>query len=312
MRSVLLAILILSLTLGCSDDSATTTIPSGPIVAPIGAAGGTTPTGGGGTTGTGGAIGGSAGGFGGPDLGAGGIGGTSAGGTPVGGAGGGSPSAPSGGETSAGGTNGGGTDAGGSTGTGGSPGMNTGGAGGDVAGGGSAGDGAGGVTMMPAETEGFFFYLDNCDACHEFMGEGKPPDQGGPEVAHTDRGYARWVIRNGRSRPDFVQSMRGHPEDELPDNILEELLDYLDSIPQPTTPEGLYLDYCGNCHGLDAQGGITESDISVSSVEAYIASTRSGHNLGMYAERQLFMPQFGPEQLSDEEITAIHGYVMGL
>jgi mono/diheme cytochrome c family protein len=172
--------------------------------------------------------------------------------------------------------------------------------------------GVGGPTDVLPETEGYFFFLDNCEACHGLTGGGEAKDQGGPNVAHPDRELARWVIRNGRVRPDYVQNMRVHLPAELPDPVLEEILDYLESVPKPATPQGLFLDYCANCHGEDAKGGLSKKDLTLADEAKIIASARLGRNPTLVSERERYMPLFTPEKLSDQELGAIAAYIVGL
>jgi hypothetical protein len=99
-----------------------------------------------------------------------------------------------------------------------------------------------------------------CAACHGPNGEGTAL---GYEIRHPVRPYATWVVRHGRTGGEFPGSaMLAYAPSSLTDAQLGTIFDYLDSLPQPTTGEGLYLDYCRNCHGTDARGGVTGVDIS--------------------------------------------------
>jgi mono/diheme cytochrome c family protein len=117
----------------------------------------------------------------------------------------------------------------------------------------------------------------------------------------------------------------GHPEypllpmaaydtTALPDDTLNAMLDFLAAQPQPTTGETLYADYCRNCHGADAQGGVTGVGLVGEGLNAFINTVRSGDNPTAFATqpRSGYMPQWTADELSDAEITMIRDYVLTL
>lgn len=174
----------------------------------------------------------------------------------------------------------------------------------------SSGGGESSTGDAPA-ISGEEFFLSVCASCHGNDGEGTAL---GYEVQHPVRDYSTWVVRNGRppgnaELPGSV--MVAYAPGTLEDATLEEIWDYLDTFAQPTTGEALYMDYCGNCHGADAAGGITGVDIRVELAEIF-EKVREGENVGNYAARGSSMPRFSESRISDAEIQLIADYVAGL
>ncbi|MBC8067859.1 MAG: cytochrome c, partial [Deltaproteobacteria bacterium] len=94
------------------------------------------------------------------------------------------------------------------------------------------------------------------------------------------------------------------------DAELESIFDYLDSFPQPAEGEGLFMDYCRNCHGVDAAGGVVGVDIRDEVSEA-LEKVRDGEGNDI-GNRTEFMPAFSEARLSDDEVAAIVEFVGGL
>jgi mono/diheme cytochrome c family protein len=208
---------------------------------------------------------------------------------------------------SAGTASAGGAGAGGSSGFG-NAGSSSGGAG---AGGtaGSAGGGAAG-TAGTGEITPEGYYADVCGDCHGANGEGA---EDGPELQHPFDDFATWVIRNGRTgHPDYEDDMAEYGPTSLPEPILTGILEFLSEIPQPTSGEGLYADYCANCHGADGTGGVTGIDISREPLAELIEHARAGAHPGEFANREEFMPAFDESVLSDAEIGLISQYLSSL
>ena len=166
---------------------------------------------------------------------------------------------------------------------------------------------AGGAAAMP--TTGLEFFAQECAVCHGANGEGV--DLLGPEIQHPPREFATWVVRNGRTHPDFAGAMVAYGTDVVSDEWLNEILDYLNSQPQPTTAEALYLDYCANCHGADGAGGVTMRPI-INESQNVQDLVRNGHGGQDYGNRREYMPVFSQMQLSDAEVTMLQQYVQGL
>jgi hypothetical protein len=219
------------------------------------------------------------------------------GGSATGGAGG-SSTAGTGG--SGGGSGGAGGSAG-QSGTGGSAG--TGGAGGS-----GSGDAAGEAASEVASHQVPGYGL--CLPCHGPEGAGVP--MMGPEIQHPVVDFSTWVVRNGRTHPDYKMPMMKYPPEVLPDTQLQGIFTFLASRPKPTTGAGLYKDYCENCHGSNAQGGVTMRPIANEPVNVFITDTRAGHHPGEFSNRREYMPKWTAAELSDAEIRLIFMYVDGL
>jgi len=88
------------------------------------------------------------------------------------------------------------------------------------------------------------------------------------------------------------------------------IFDYLDTPPQPTTGEGLYLDYCGNCHGADGLGGTTTRALTDAAVLAELVdTTRNGTHPGEEDNRPEHMPPMDATILTDAELELISDYI---
>ncbi|MCA9707105.1 MAG: cytochrome c [Myxococcales bacterium] len=154
-------------------------------------------------------------------------------------------------------------------------------------------------------------YLAVCAPCHGMSGEGTAL---GYEVQHPVRIYSDWVVRNGRPGTEFEGSaMAAYDPSVASDTQLEEIWDYLDTFPQPTTGEGLYLDYCRNCHGADAHGGVTGVDLhEPGAMLELFEKVREGENLANPGARTSYMPAFDTTWLTDEEIQLIADHILTL
>jgi mono/diheme cytochrome c family protein len=226
------------------------------------------------------------------------------GGSSASGAGGGAPLVSSAG---AGGTTAfaGGTEAGGSGASG--LGIVAGAAGSIVVSGASGGQ-AGGGGSGPAPSEGQALYDLTCKLCHAEQGVGSIL---GPELQHPLREYSRWVVRNGRAQTTFPKPMEKVGADVLSDAQLTLIWDYLSLMPEPTTGQALFGDYCANCHGKDAKGGPTQRNI-INEVAKITDKVRNGSNVGQYQLRHDSMPVFPSSVIDDAELAAIHDYVDSL
>jgi len=173
-------------------------------------------------------------------------------------------------------------------------------AGGSAAGAGGQGGGA------PLDGKGL--YDANCKMCHADQGLGSPL---APEIMHPVRDYATWVVRNGRAQTTYLKPMDKWGTDKLSDAQLMLIFDYLDQPPQPTTGQGLFNDYCANCHGANGKGGPTMRDIT-NEVAKVLAEVRSGKNVGNYSMRHDSMPAFSTSRISDSELMLIRDYVDSL
>jgi mono/diheme cytochrome c family protein len=175
-----------------------------------------------------------------------------------------------------------------------------------------SGTGADTTTGAP-EVSGEEFFLSVCASCHGNEGEGTAL---GYELQHPVRDYSAWVVRHGRpaDNPELPGSvMVAYSIDTLSDATLEEIWDYLDAFPQPTTGEALYFDYCRNCHGEDALGGVTGVNVREPGALAELSEkVRQGENVGNYGARTESMPAFDDSRLSDAEVQLIADHIASL
>jgi mono/diheme cytochrome c family protein len=210
---------------------------------------------------------------------------------------------PVGGGSSSGAANAG---SGGSVSSSGTTGISQGGgsAGTQAGGSGGAPAGAGGAMLSPGEA----LYVLNCGVCHGVQGVG---GMFAPEIQHPVRDYSTWVVRNGRAVTPFPKPMEKVASDKLTDADLALIWDYLDTPPQPTTGQALYLDYCGNCHGADGKGGPTMRPITEELGELKM-QVRSGTHPGEFDMRREYMPAVSSSRISDSELQLIYDYVESL
>lgn len=144
-----------------------------------------------------------------------------------------------------------------------------------------------------------------CAACHGPQGEGT---QLGYELRHPVVSFANWVVRHGRTGGQFPVVMEAYPSAEISDRELSEIWSWLGSFPQPTTGEGLYLDYCANCHGENGRGGVV--GVSLRGESAVTARrVRLGENVGNFGQRGGYMPAFNTTLISDAELALIVQHV---
>ena len=164
------------------------------------------------------------------------------------------------------------------------------------------GDGSSDGGELPPLT-GPQLYASLCSGCHGLEGEGT---ELGYELRHPDRGLSTHVIRTGRPGLEFDNSaMAAYGEEIVSDPQLEELFDWLDSFEQPTTGEGLYADYCANCHGAVPEMGVVGEEIVGKSFNEVLEKVREGEGGSNYKLRSVYMTAFGADVLSDAEVQAI-------
>jgi mono/diheme cytochrome c family protein len=183
----------------------------------------------------------------------------------------------------------------------------SGGAGSGFGGAAQAGTGGSGGSGGAVPTDGHGLFDANCKLCHGELGVGSPL---APEIQHPVRDYTTWVVRNGRAVTTYPKPMDKWGTDKLSDAQLNLIWDYLDTPPQPTTGQTLYLDYCANCHGKDATGGPTMRNI-INETQNIKKMVASGKNVGQYQMRHDSMPIFSM-RLSDAEVQMIYDYVVSL
>lgn len=157
------------------------------------------------------------------------------------------------------------------------------------------------------EGTGAEVFASVCATCHGPTGEGTARAY---ELRHPVREYSTFVVRNGRPGLEFPMSqMSAYDTSLLSDLQLEEILDFLSDMPQPTTGEGLYLDYCANCHGADALGGVVGQDLDEKTFTDILTQVREGDGDNNYALRDMYMPSWTNAELSDAEVQLISDYL---
>jgi mono/diheme cytochrome c family protein len=148
-----------------------------------------------------------------------------------------------------------------------------------------------------------------CAACHAMGAEGVTGL--GPEIRHPPAGYFDHVVRNGRdANPDVALPMSPVAETTTSDADLAEIFAWLSQQPKPTTGQGLYTDYCANCHGADGTG-VAGKDVR-SLVMEIPTIVRAGSHPGDYGNSTEFMPSWTADELTDAEVQLIVGFVTAL
>jgi mono/diheme cytochrome c family protein len=164
-----------------------------------------------------------------------------------------------------------------------------------------------GGTAMPLTGQAIF--AGGCAPCHGADGQGTAL---GYELQHPVRAFATWVVRNGAPGVGFPNRMAAYAESLVSEQQLTEIWNYLAAIPQPTTGESLYLDYCANCHGADARGGAVGKDISDKGGADLLDKVRSGAGGTNYAARTRYMPGWSDLELTDAEVALIGQHIATL
>lgn len=177
-------------------------------------------------------------------------------------------------------------------------------------------------------------YQALCATCHGDEGEGVSVGMNiGPEIRHPHPDVAAYLVRNGddNTTMNAAGALVGHPGTMpafttamVTDEVLGEILAWLDQYPQPTTGDALFADYCAFCHGTT--GGTDVDYVSAyhnlpfltsgatDTLPEFIAYVRAGHvvdDMGASvppSERREYMPPFGPDMLTDEELTLIEAW----
>jgi mono/diheme cytochrome c family protein len=132
-----------------------------------------------------------------------------------------------------------------------------------------------------------------------------------PELQHPVADFATWVLRKGRDTGQYPQPMVARSEAEISDQQLEEIWSWLSSFENPTSGQGLYEDFCANCHGADARGGRVGIPIFEEESDDIQKQVREGED-GSFAEIDSYMPARTAAELSNAELTLIAEYVAGL
>jgi mono/diheme cytochrome c family protein len=199
-------------------------------------------------------------------------------------------------------------------------GSGTGGAGGSATTGGTSAVGGGtqlaspnyhtlltGADAMPGQPAPAAYTAAGCNACHGANAEGTIV---GPENRFTPKAYAVAVVRNGRLTPDGKPSaMVAVPVGTLSDADLDAINVWQNSLPKPTSPQGMYKAMCGNCHGPNMPTGgsapISIQGKSKLDVQKYV---RMGNGTDP-TKRAEYMPAFDTTLLTDADLALIETYL---
>jgi mono/diheme cytochrome c family protein len=162
-----------------------------------------------------------------------------------------------------------------------------------------------------------------CATCHGDTGAGLP--RLGPDIQHPTRDLFDFLVRNGEAHQvtAYAAPMPAFADTLVSSGDLDSIFAWLRAMPQPTTGGALFADYCSYCHGSDGRGGA----VGVAYASAYHSApfrrkgvefrdyVRKGHvvddkgALVPVSERHAYMPAFGPELLSDAELTLIENWL---
>jgi mono/diheme cytochrome c family protein len=152
---------------------------------------------------------------------------------------------------------------------------------------------------------GLEVYELRCASCHGDEGQGS---ERAFQLRYRADEYSKYVVRHGRASSTFESDMPAF--DEISDEQLDEMFDWLGSFPNPQDDQGLYERYCANCHGDDGRGGPIGKHIASSSEST--EKIREGENVNSFGNRREFMPRWNTEQIGSTEASAIASYVASL
>lgn len=184
------------------------------------------------------------------------------------------------------------------------------------------------------EPEHLAVFHELCSICHGVDGEGIAEGlHTGPEIQHAHPLVTAYLVRFGddNSTTNAMGMPVGHPSTMVPftteqvsDAVLADIVDWLQSFPQPNTGDALFADHCSYCHGMTS-GSTTEyvsayhnlpflTSGATDTPAEFLAYVRAGHvtdDEGAAvppSARREYMPPFGPELLTDEQIASIEAW----
>ena len=153
-------------------------------------------------------------------------------------------------------------------------------------------------------------YEDTCAPCHGADGSGSAK---GPQILHPVDGYAAHVVRAGRDEmAEYPDPMPKFAAADLSDADLQAVFAWLASSPKPEDGKGLFLRYCGNCHGPLGDGGRTGRDAAHEAHDGdakVLKWIRKGHGGTDYNNRREYMPAWTAEQITDADASKIAEYM---
>jgi ubiquinol-cytochrome c reductase cytochrome c subunit len=168
---------------------------------------------------------------------------------------------------------------------------------------------SGGAPVEPTAAQ---LFAVHCALCHGIDAEG---GELGPQIRNPVDGLASWVIRNGRDDMPFAMRMAPLPVEVVSDDELAAILEHLESFEIPSDGEGLYLRFCGNCHGADGLGGRVGVDVvheAAEDVDEIVEAVRDGAGGTDLGARTEYMPAWSADAITDDEIAAIAAWLATL
>lgn len=170
--------------------------------------------------------------------------------------------------------------------------------------------GEGGGDTEPQKDTPAEAFQKHCSSCHGDEGVGS---EFGPQIQNPVSDYAMYVIRTGRDEMGFSSGMKGFPAENIPDEDMLAIVDFLREAKKPKDGEGLYVRFCANCHGAGAEGGRVDKALLGEAEEDEFAETvREGEGDDDYGDREEYMPSYPSSELTDEEVELIRVYVESL
>ena len=156
-----------------------------------------------------------------------------------------------------------------------------------------------------------------CAVCHGPAGQGTAI---APESRHVPITFSSYVIRNGRNdAANMPTGMVPNPAvapapvgaQVLTDPEITEIATWLNTSAKPVTADGLYKDFCGNCHGkMGPTGGAVGVKLPVGLPVATVRSAvREGFANSTPGMRTSFMPAFDLTLLTDAELALITSFI---
>lgn len=163
------------------------------------------------------------------------------------------------------------------------------------------GGGGGGGEIHP--------FARHCAGCHGATGEGTDR---APQIRSPHEGYATWVVRNGRDTMGYPAPMPRFDEATLDADTLDEIFIFLHEQPRPRDGRGLYLRFCGNCHGPDGRGGVVGENArdEAEDRDDFFEVVREGEGGNRYGARRDYMPGRSRAELPDTEVEKIRRFLL--
>jgi len=153
-------------------------------------------------------------------------------------------------------------------------------------------------------------YEQRCGSCHGAAGVGT---EVGPQIQNPVVGYATYVTRTGRNEMGYPNGMNPIAEAGLPDEDLSAILDFLGEAKKPADGQGLYVRFCANCHGVDANGGrVDKALLGEAEEDEFVEAIREGEGDQNYGDREEYMPSYSSTDLTEQEGELIRVYVASL